>query len=114
MNPKQNKAILLMVEGELTQKQIAKELNVSVQSIITWRKKSEFQEALVIAEREKLKGLSIKAIKTMENLLNAKSELVRYNAASDILDRTGHKPIEKQEVTQRNIEINVGEFNDED
>lgn len=34
----------------------------------------------------------------MENLLTAKSELVRYNAASDILDRTGHKPTDKVEA----------------
>ena len=34
----------------------------------------------------------------MEKLLNARSELVRFNAAKDILDRTGHKPVDKQQV----------------
>ena len=34
----------------------------------------------------------------MDKLLDAKSELVRYNAASDILDRTGHKPTDKVEA----------------
>lgn len=98
MNSKQLKAIALMVEGNLNQKQIAEELNVSVQSIIAWKKKPEFQEELLNAERNLLKGLTSKAIKTMEDLLTAKSELVRYNAASDILDRTGHKPTDKVEA----------------
>ena len=39
----------------------------------------------------------------MEQLLTAKSELVRFNAASDILDRTGHKPTEKQEVAHEGL-----------
>ncbi|MGK8992977.1 phBC6A51 family helix-turn-helix protein [Staphylococcus epidermidis] len=43
MNSKQLKAIALMVEGNLNQKQIAEELNVSVQSIIAWKKKPEFK-----------------------------------------------------------------------
>ena len=44
-----------MVEGNLNQKQIAEELNVSVQSIIAWKKKPEFQEELLNAERNLLK-----------------------------------------------------------
>ena len=60
-------------------------------------KKPEFQEELLNAERNLLKGSTSKAIKTMEDLLTAKSELVRYNA-SDILDRTGHKPTDKVEA----------------
>ena len=98
MDARQMKAIALMVEGNLNQKEIAKELKVSVQSIIAWKKKPEFQEELLNAERSLLKGLTGKAIRTMEDLLNAKSELVRYNAASDILDRTGHKPTDKVEA----------------
>ncbi|MFS1351456.1 hypothetical protein ACLZX5_14480 [Enterococcus faecium] len=35
----------------------------------------------------------------MLNLLNAKSEMVRFNAAKDILDRGGFAPVNKQEVT---------------
>lgn len=58
--------------GQLKSKQIAEKLNVSVQSIIAWKKKPEFQEELLNAERNLLKGLTGKAIKTMEDLLTAK------------------------------------------
>ncbi|BAS46651.1 helix-turn-helix domain-containing protein [Staphylococcus pseudintermedius] len=98
MNPKQLKAINMMIEGQMTQKQIAEKLKVTEQTIVAWKKKQEFKDELFNAEREMLKGLSVKAVKTMEKLLNAKSELVRYNAASDILDRTGHKPTDKVEA----------------
>ncbi|WP_171950250.1 phBC6A51 family helix-turn-helix protein, partial [Acinetobacter baumannii] len=86
LTSKQNKAIALMVEKNLNQNEIAKELNVARQTISNWKRNAEFQEELLNAERNLLKGLTGKAIKTMENLLTAKSELVRYNAASDILD----------------------------
>lgn len=98
LTSKQNKAIALMVEKNLNQNEIAKELNVARQTISNWKRNTEFQEELLNAERNLLKGLTGKAIKTMEKLLTAKSELVRYNAASDILDRTGHKPTDKVEA----------------
>lgn len=98
LNAKQQKAVKLMFEGDLTQKQIAEELKVTEQTITNWKKREDFNDALLDYERKYLKGLSSKAIKTMEKLLDAKSELVRYNAASDILDRTGHKPVDKQEI----------------
>ena len=34
----------------------------------------------------------------MINLLDAKSELVRYQASKDILDRTGYTPVERQQI----------------
>lgn len=116
MNAKQQKAIKLMFEGDMTQKQIAEELKVTEQTIINWRKKAEFKDELLELERDYLKGLAPKALKTMENLLKAKSELVRYNAASDILDRTSHKPVDVSKVdqTNKNIEITLGEWSDDD
>lgn len=111
MNPKQLKAINMMVEGQLTQKQIAEELKVTEQTIVAWKKKQEFKEELINAERNLLKGLTVKAVKTMEQLLTAKSELVRFNAASDILDRTGHKPTEKQEVAHEGLVQLVDDIN---
>lgn len=116
LNAKQQKAVKLMFEGEMTQKQIAEELKVSEQTIVNWRKKAEFKDELLSLERNYLKGLAPKALKTMEKLLEAKSELVRYNAASDILDRTGHKPVDVSKVdqTNKNIEITLGEWSDDD
>ena len=44
-----------------------------------------------------------KALKTMLNLLNAKSEMVRFNAAKDILDRGGFMPTNKQEIDIKSV-----------
>lgn len=114
MNTKQQKAVNLIAEGELTQKQIADELKVTRQTVANWQKKQDFQDALFQKEREILKGLAPKALNTMAELLSAHSELVRYNAASDILDRTGHKPVEKQEVTHSGINVTIGDYDDDD
>lgn len=114
MDAKQQKALTLMIEGNLNQKQIAKQVKVSERTIINWKKRDDFKAALLEMEREYLKGLAPKAIRTMEELMNAKSELVRYNAASDILDRTGHKPTDKQEISHSGLNITVGEYDDDD
>lgn len=87
-----------MVSTDLTQKQIAEELNVSVQTIINWKKKDEFIEFKDDYQRKYLNNLAAKAIRTMDKLLTSDSDQVRYNAAKDILDRTGYKPTEKQNI----------------
>ena len=61
-----------MVEKNLNQNEIARELNVARQTISNWKRNAEFQEELLNAERNLLKGLTGKAIKTMEDLLTAK------------------------------------------
>ncbi|MCH1594340.1 DNA-binding protein, partial [Staphylococcus epidermidis] len=38
------------------------------------------------------------ALLTMTSLLNARSELVRFQAAKDILDRSGYTPVDKQQI----------------
>lgn len=87
-----------MVRTNLTQREIAKELDVSEETVSRWKKRKDFIEKKLEEERLFLGDLSSKSIQTMEKLLNARSELVRFNAAKDILDRTGHKPVEKQQV----------------
>lgn len=104
-----------MVRTSLTQREIASELDVSEETISRWKKRDDFEELKIVEEREFLKSLTSKSIKTMEKLLDAKSELVRFNAAKDILDRTGHKPTEKRDVDLKNTDINIviGDKNDD-
>ena len=48
-----------------------------------------------------------KALQTMIDLLNAKSELVRFQASKDILDRTGYNPVERQQIeTNATVQFN--------
>lgn len=92
------KAIKLMVWTNKSQREIAKELDVQEETVSRWKKHKDFDSIRQREEREYLGDLAAPALRTMKELLKAKSELVRYNAASDILDRTGYKPTDKQEV----------------
>ncbi|WP_251135037.1 helix-turn-helix domain-containing protein [Exiguobacterium sp. s102] len=98
-NENMTKAIQLMVRTNMSQKEIAKKIGVNETTISRWKQLKDFDEIRFQEERLYLGELASPALRTMRDLLNAKSELVRYNAASDILDRTGFKPIDRQEIT---------------
>lgn len=91
-------AIRLMVRTNSSQREIAKELGIDETTISKWKKREDYDTIRQIEERDYLGDLAAPALRTMSDLLNAKSELVRYNAASDILDRTGYKPVDKQDI----------------
>lgn len=48
--------------------------------------------------KEELNALQGLAVNHLRKLLEAESEAVQMAATKDILDRTGHKPTEKQEI----------------
>ncbi len=92
------KAVRLMVRTKMSQKEIAKELDIAEATISKWKNRDDFDDVRQKEERLYLGEMAAPALRTMRELLNAKSELVRYNAASDILDRTGYKPVDKKEI----------------
>ena len=51
------------------------------------------------AIKEKLSTLQGRAVSRLASLIDAESEAIQLSAVKDILDRTGHKPTEKQEIT---------------
>lgn len=103
-----------MVRTNLSQKEIAKEIGINEATISKWKQKEEFDEVRQQEERYYLGDLASPALRTMRELLNAKSELVRFNAASDILDRTGFKPVDKQEIELKSAVTFVDDIGDAD
>ncbi|WP_101773744.1 helix-turn-helix domain-containing protein [Peptostreptococcus faecalis] len=99
MSEKMKKCIFLMVRTGLTQKDIAKELDIAEETISRWKSKDEFKELKLEEEWKYLGELTSPSIRTMEQLLEADSEHVRYSVASNILDRTGYKPTEKRDIS---------------
>lgn len=91
LSTKQKKCIELMLLGEITQAQIAKELKVTEQTICNWKKNSEFAKELADGNRIAISSLVPRAINKTAALLNAESEQVQLAAAKDILDRAGYK-----------------------
>ena len=87
-----------MLEGKLQQKEIAKEIGVSEQTIINWKKDERFKELKFKMERESIQGLVVDAINTLHELLSSESDTVRFYASRDILDRAGHKQRDEHKI----------------
>lgn len=98
---KQKKCLELMLTGKYSQKQIAKQLKVTEQTIVNWKKIKEFEEEFNSALRKKINLTAAKAFKTEVALLDkADTDSVKLNAAKDILDRAGFKPKDEIELTK--------------
>lgn len=98
MSSNMEKAIRLMVRTNLTQREIANKLDISEETVSRYKKKKNFDEIRQKEEREYLGSLAGPALRVMKELLESRSDYVRYNAASNILDRTGYKPTDKVDM----------------
>ena len=84
---KKRQAIILLFSGNMTQAKIADEVNVSATTLSTWKTHEDFRLGQDEYTRFMLHDLSSKAVLTMKELLNARSEMVRYNAASYVIEK---------------------------
>lgn len=111
LKPKQKKCIELLVEGQMTQREIAQAINITEKTISVWKSEPEFASELENATRLSIRSLAVKAKNTMASLLTSDSDNVRFQAAKDILDRAGFKPQEKIEVS-KSIDDSIREMED--
>lgn len=107
MASKMDKTIELMVYTNMTQREIAEELDVNESTISRWKKKKEFGEKLDATQKEFLAKLTAPAMRTLKWLLSAENEMVRLNTAKDILDRTGYKPSTHTELDVRSADVEI-------
>ena len=98
LTDKQEKCIKLMITTNKTQKQIAKEIEVSEKTICEWKKQKEFKDEIDKNIKENFSSLAIDAQKELKKLLKSKNENIRIQAVKDVLDRAGYKPVEKREI----------------
>lgn len=105
LNPRQQRFIHLYLSGQYTIKQTAELLNMSVSGVRAWLKNPDIKAIIdeIQAEeddivRQGLKAIRLSALYKMQNLLNSPVDGIAYQAARDILDRTGHKAPTKQET----------------
>ena len=99
LTPAKNRAIMLWLTGQYSKTKIAKIIGVSDNTVSAWMMEPAVQLAIEeLQKREfavvesQLKALSIKALATMDELLSSNMDNVRFQAAKDLLDRSGHKP----------------------
>lgn len=111
---KKEKFIILEMTTDMNYTQLAKELKVTERTLYNWRKDKEFQKLKESMVREAFSDIASKAFKSVVDLSqNAKSELVRYQASADLLDRAGYKPTDKQEVSHSGLNITIGDYDDD-
>ena len=107
LTKKQQEYIRLKNETDLAEGEIAVEIDVNRSTISRWKHNDKFREGCKGYQAEHLSKQVPKALQTMINLLDAKSELVRYPASKDILDRTGYTPVERQQIeTTATVQFN--------
>ena len=107
LTKKQQEYIRLKNETDLAEGEIASEIDVNRSTISRWKNNDKFREGFRGYQVEHLSNQVPKALQTMINLLDAKSELVRFQASKDILDRTGYNPVETQEIeTTATVQFN--------
>jgi len=106
LNNRQLKAIPILISCD-TVEEAEREIGVAKTTLYTWMEREEFNQAVTSARRKlldkamnKLLNVSMKAVLTLEKLLEAESESVRRAAANDVL---GHllKYRELSEIEER-------------
>lgn len=98
LSEKQMQCINLMVIENKTQKQIAKELKITEQTICNWKKDKEFKNEIENNIKENFGSLALDAQKELKKLLKSNNEYIKMQAVKDILDRAGYKPVERREI----------------
>lgn len=112
---KKEKLVMLELTTNLNYQELAKELDVSERTIYNWRKDADFQKMKEKIVKEQFSDMAAKALKSLFELSQgAASELVRYQASSDLLDRAGYKPTDKKELTHSGLNITIGDYDDDD
>lgn len=108
---KKRQAIILLFSGNMTQAKIADEVNVSATTLSTWKTHEDFRLGQDEYTRFMLHDLSSKAVLTMKELLNARSEMVRYNAASYVIEKTlsSSDELNKQQARKSKAEADIAE-----
>lgn len=99
LKPKQKNAIEMLISGEFTHGEIAAELKITPKTLYNWRQEEEFCAEFNRKMRLRINGIAPKALKKMEKLIDARSEMVSHLSAKDILDRAGY-------AAEENVNIN--------
>lgn len=104
--------VQLFVTGQYTQKEIANIIGKHPNTVSKYLRHPDVVEMINRYQQEEtmlvdqtIKGVRLKAAHKMAELLDADNEMVQWQSARDILDRTGHKADNKSTVN-----INVRSF----
>lgn len=111
LNPRQLKAVEMLVLEQKQKQEVAKELGVSNGTISQWVKKPEFEEAMKETMHRAFQPMAYKARDRMNQLIDSGNDQVALAACRDVLDRAGYGATQKidQTITNKEINIEIGE-----
>lgn len=105
LKPIHQRFVHMYLSGTYKLPQISEVLGVSIPTLRRWLRDERMQSVIADYQKDEadivqqtLKSLSLKALYKMNDLLDSDVDGIAYQAARDILDRTGHKPSQKQDV----------------
>ncbi|MDD3414877.1 MAG: hypothetical protein PHY47_12865 [Lachnospiraceae bacterium] len=105
LEPHQQRFIHMYLSGDYTIPKIASVLGYHPDTLRRWLRKPEFKAVLDEYQNEEteivtqtLMALRLKALYKMSDLMNSPVDGIAYQAARDVLDRTGFKATQKQDV----------------
>ncbi len=104
-----NDAIMLMLEGQFTKREIAQQIGKSEKTLWNWEQDEDFQAAYDKARKEeerrnwaRIHKMSKKALDVQEKIMDkSKNDIARASVAADVLDRAGYAP-------EQNVNVNAG------
>lgn len=116
LDKKRQKAVMMQFEGTYTDEEIAKNVGRTRPTITLWKKEQWFKDAFNAYANKLIENkYRSKAMNTVFGLLNAKSEMVRLQAASTIFKLSGMlsdnstPELDKAKVRKANADARVAE-----
>ena len=114
----QQTLIRLDFEGSHSNKEIAPKIGLKHESTVShWRKRSWYEPAFNAYSAKAIKGkYKNLALRTLIDLLNAKSEMVRFQSATTILKMSGMisdnstPELDKAKIRKANAEADIAEY----
>lgn len=114
----QQTLIRLDFEGGHSNKEIAPKIGLKHESTVShWRKRSWYEPAFNAYSAKAIKGkYKNLALRTLIDLLNAKSEMVRFQSATTILKMSGMisdnstPELDKAKIRKANAEADIAEY----
>lgn len=96
--PKKQQMAVMLLFARMKQTDIAEKIKVAPQTISAWKSTEKFARAQNEYNQYMLHDLVSEAILTMRDLLGARSEMVRYNAAQYIIDKASLDNLEIDDI----------------
>ncbi|WP_340138356.1 helix-turn-helix domain-containing protein [Lactobacillus crispatus] len=116
LDKKRQKAVMTQFEGTYTDEEIAKNVGRTRPTITLWKKEQWFKDAFNAYANKLIENkYRSKAMNTVFGLLNAKSEMVRLQAASTIFKLSGMlsdnstPELDKAKIRKANADARVAE-----